>query len=210
MGYLTYMSKPVRITNVQSKHSILLTGLVALTIFLLGCDSSNFTQGPTISTGRELDLAIEGNGFFLISDDSGKTVRTLYTRTGNFEANADGNLRRTTDCNGRMLAPSITIPKDAKQVIIDRKGDVGVVQPGVEPVCMVGPMRLATFPHPNALRPVGNGLFAETPESGPPILGEPGDKGFGELRVGVLEGSYADPREEKIWTQICCWIKTVY
>ncbi|PYD84628.1 flagellar hook protein FlgE, partial [Pseudomonas syringae pv. pisi] len=47
------------------------------------------SQGAlTTGTGRDLDLAIQGNGFFMLSNNGEK----LYTRAGNFHADANGNV----------------------------------------------------------------------------------------------------------------------
>ncbi len=54
----------------------------------IGRISASFTQGNIESTGRPTDLAIQGNGFFVVSGGDGD----LYTRAGNFRLDADGNL----------------------------------------------------------------------------------------------------------------------
>src|SRR5262245_50012442 len=45
---------------------------------LVGSIDSNFTQGPLTTTGRNLDLGIQGEGFFVVNDG----LRNLYTRAG--------------------------------------------------------------------------------------------------------------------------------
>lgn len=52
--------------------------------------NTNFTQGNIESTGQPLDLAIQGNGFFVVQDPSSN--QTEYTRDGNFSLNAQGQL----------------------------------------------------------------------------------------------------------------------
>ncbi len=54
----------------------------------IGRISASFTQGNIESTGRPTDLAIEGNGFFVVGGGDGN----LFTRAGNFRLDADGNL----------------------------------------------------------------------------------------------------------------------
>ncbi|WP_035587585.1 flagellar hook protein FlgE [Hippea jasoniae] len=49
-----------------------------------------FSQGSLQATSKTTDLAIQGDGFFIVSDDGGKTYR--YTRAGDFSFDADGNL----------------------------------------------------------------------------------------------------------------------
>jgi flagellar hook protein FlgE len=59
--------------------------------------TQNFTQGAlTTGTGRDLDLAINGNGFFMVSNNGEK----LYTRAGNFHTDTAGNV---IDTNGNNL-----------------------------------------------------------------------------------------------------------
>lgn len=59
--------------------------------------SQQFTQGALNNgTGRDLDLAIEGNGFFMVSNNGEK----LYTRAGNFHTDTSGNI---VDNNGNNL-----------------------------------------------------------------------------------------------------------
>ncbi len=56
--------------------------------------NTNFTQGNIESTGQPLDLAIQGNGFFVVQDPS--TNQTEYTRDGSFQLNAQGQLVTAT------------------------------------------------------------------------------------------------------------------
>ncbi len=52
-----------------------------------------FTQGSIQLSGGAFDAAIQGNGFFIVRDKAGDT---LYTRAGNFELDANGNLVTST------------------------------------------------------------------------------------------------------------------
>ncbi len=54
----------------------------------LGSIDTNFQQGALITTGNSADLAIQGSGFFIMSDGQGQ----YYTRDGSFALNADGEL----------------------------------------------------------------------------------------------------------------------
>ncbi|MGR5095578.1 flagellar hook protein FlgE [Vibrio maritimus] len=60
--------------------------------------SQNFEKSGTVTgTGRSLDMALSGNGFFVLEDGKGQT---LYTRSGIFSMNADGQI---TSNNGAAL-----------------------------------------------------------------------------------------------------------
>jgi flagellar hook protein FlgE len=54
----------------------------------VGGISTNFSQGATQVTGRATDVAIQGDGFFVVKQDG----QTLYTRAGSFDFDASGNL----------------------------------------------------------------------------------------------------------------------
>ncbi|MDO9005732.1 MAG: flagellar basal-body rod protein FlgF [Aquabacterium sp.] len=49
----------------------------------------NFSTGDIRETGRDLDMALDGPGFFVVRNDQGQT---LYTKSGRFEFNSDGQL----------------------------------------------------------------------------------------------------------------------
>ncbi len=69
----------------------------------------DFTQGRMVETGRKLDFALTGKGFFVLETPNGP----LYTRNGMFRVNAD---RQLVDAEGRMVAGEsgpISIPADA-------------------------------------------------------------------------------------------------
>src|SRR6185436_1802315 len=66
-----------------------------------------YTQGDFRQTGNQLDLVIEGKGFFQVKMATGETA---YTRDGSFHLNGDGAL---VTADGNLLIPTITIPNDA-------------------------------------------------------------------------------------------------
>jgi flagellar hook protein FlgE len=57
-------------------------------------NSTDFTQGSISSTGNDTDVAIDGSGFFVISDTA--TGSYEYTRAGNFSLTSDGYLETTS------------------------------------------------------------------------------------------------------------------
>jgi flagellar hook protein FlgE len=59
----------------------------------IGSIDQNFTQGNLESTGQNTDLAIQGDGFFVCSDGR----RRYFTRSGNFQLDADGRLVAPTN-----------------------------------------------------------------------------------------------------------------
>ena len=103
-------------------------------------------------TGQELDLAIEGMGFFQVTNPDGQIV---YTRAGNFSKNANGNLVVGSASDGRLLDPPIVIPADATGITITPEGIVTVQQQGSNQMTQVGQIQLASFINSQGLLQLG-------------------------------------------------------
>ena len=145
------------------------------------------TQGSLLESGRELDNAIYGKGYFMFLDEDGEVV---YSRDGAFQTNADGALVST---HGYLLAPEITIPDNVTQIIISKSGEVQIAtDESVEPI-VIGQIELALFPNENGLHEIGGNLYKETNISGDPIILRPGEHHAGEISQGYLESSNSDP-----------------
>ena len=157
----------------------------------------DFRQGAARETSRELDLMIEGLGFFQVEIENDVGEGIGYTRAGNFTLNRDGELVLATD-QGRRLIPTIEIPADAIQVSISTDGVVSVQLPGeIEPQT-IETIQLATFINPAGLKQIGENLFLPSAASGDPLLGDPGEAGRGLVRQGFLEGSNVEPVTELV------------
>ncbi len=157
----------------------------------------DFSQGPAVETGRNLDLYIDGNGFFQveIEDDIGDGIG--YTRAGHFTRNQDGELVLATD-HGRRLIPSVVIPDDATIVEISPDGIVSAQLPGQTDPTIIATIELATFLNPAGLRQIGENLYVPSAATGDPTVGDPGQNGRGLLRQSFLEGSNVDPVTELV------------
>ncbi|HIZ27738.1 MAG TPA: flagellar basal-body rod protein FlgG [Candidatus Adamsella sp.] len=142
-----------------------------------------FTSGTIVSTGNSFDVAIEGDGFFRIQLDDGTIA---YTRDGSFKVDGNGTLC-TTD--GYIVQPQITIPQDANEFIITSDGKVSVKINNEPTQTEIGTLELAKFINPAGLISMGKNLLLESPASGQPIQGIPGQEGFGTLLQSSLEGS---------------------
>ena len=156
----------------------------------------DFTQGDPVVTDRELDLMIEGRGFFEVAILEDRGGGRGFTRDGNFFINADGDLVLGT-MDGPRLEPAINIPADTLKVEVTSDGRVLVVNEDVE-VTEVGQIQLTTFVNPHGLSPIGGNRFIETSASGPPITGTPGEATFGTLLQKHLESSNTDPVKELV------------
>jgi len=149
-----------------------------------------FMQGDFEETTNELDLVIEGKGFFKVLSNE----EELYTRAGNFKLDASGNICTS---NGDVLQPQMTIPTDAVSISIDSTGTVTVFDPEGAGTSL-GVIELYTFPNPAGLFSLGHNLYRPTDASGEPISGTPGSDGIGTIAQGFIEMSNVDVVEEMV------------
>jgi flagellar basal-body rod protein FlgG len=149
------------------------------------------TQGDFNQTGNNLDLAIQGAGFFQISKPDGTIA---FTRSGNFHRNNQGTM---VTADGDTVLPAITIPSNATDISISSYGVVSAKIPGQSTPAQLGTIQLATFANPGGLNSIGGNLFEQTDSSGNPITDNPGgNTGMGTLQQGYLENSNVDVVEE--------------
>ena len=156
-----------------------------------------FGNGPMENTDRQLDVAINGNGFFRVKIMDSIGDGTAYTRSGNFFINNEGDLVLGTKDGARVI-PQITFPADTTDVNISTDGTVEAVTSNATNATQVGRLEMARFINPQGLKTVGGNLFLETSASGQPITGQPGDSGFGLIQQNFLEGSNVDPTKELV------------
>ncbi len=139
-----------------------------------------FAQGKLMRSNGPFDLAIDGAGFFVV--ERGGT--TAYTRNGEFARVADGTLRNAAG----WTLNGVRIPADALAARVERDGRVLIDTPRAKNV-ETGRLRLASFPAPEALRPLGATLFARSDASGAPHLFAPGAHDGPSIAFGMLERS---------------------
>lgn len=137
----------------------------------------DMSQGPIRSTGNPLDVAIEGNGFFMIQGDSGQT---LYSRAGAFSLTGDGRL---VTADGHAVLNSggapIVFDPQGESPTITREGAIMVA--GTE----VGRLGVASFAAPGALSKVGDNLWSAN--------GQTPGQFEGVMLQGAIEGSNVRP-----------------
>jgi flagellar basal-body rod protein FlgG len=151
-----------------------------------------FSQGNLTQTENQLDVAIEGDGFFKVLLPNGDVA---YTRDGAFKIDKEGRL---VTHDGYVILPEITIPPEATRVNIAKDGTVTVEIPGQPTPQELGRINLSKFINPSGLKAIGNNLFMETDASGAPQDGVPGTEGFGTLAQGFLESSNVNVVEEMV------------
>ena len=173
-------TRPSRLTPVQVEGCRLAVPLLVL------------KQGPLLETARPLDLAIDGDGFFVVSLNE----KQVYSRCGAIVLDAQRRLSLSVVDSSAMLQPPVTIPEDAVEIQITAKGEVLVLRvAGTDPQS-VGRLQLARFACPERLRPIGTTLLAATESSGAADLGEAEARGRGAIQQGCLEQSNVDVESE--------------
>lgn len=157
-------------------------------------DSTNksFAMGSLNNTGNQLDLSIEGDGFFQVQMPNGTLA---YTRDGNFQI--DGQSGEVVSNKGYSLFPNINLGNNVQNITIDEEGTVQVTRSGqFSQVDNVGTIRLARFVNPAGLIEQSDNLYVQSLASGRPIQGTALEDNFGGIRQGFLEGSNVKVVEE--------------
>lgn len=160
------------------------------------------TQGPLQNTGRDLDLAIQGDGFFQVQDNSGVNH---FTREGTFYIDKNyyivnslgmklcdsaGNPIQITGLGSNNYIGSISIKPDGT---ISASDDTGTSLT----ISGTGKVGLTAFPNPAGLKKEGQNLYADpgtTGEAGTAIMVAPGTSST--IQSGYLEMSNVDLTEE--------------
>lgn len=167
----------------------------------LGVDISgtqlDMKQGAVNNTGQQLDLAINGEGFFQVQAYIEGAEQTVYTRAGNFSLNANGELVLANSLGAR-LEPAIAVPADAVDIAISSLGLVQVRTTGATQFQDVGQIQLAKFVNPVGLEQLAGNLFQQSDASGPPTTANPSQDGLGTLLANSLEMSNVDPVRELV------------
>lgn len=127
--------------------------------------------GPIKITGGPLDVALVGPGFLGVQTPEG----VQYTRAGNFSLNAQGELITSTGLKVAGQGGPISIPENAKYVIIGDDGTISTDQG------QIGALMVMEFKDYQKLEPTGNGNY-KTAEAGTPATQT-------KVIQGKLEGS---------------------
>jgi len=148
--------------------------------------SIDITQGTLKDTSGDLDVAIEGKGYLEVTLPSGESA---YTRDGAMKRSAEGLI---VNSEGFPIAGNITVPDDARDIVINPEGEVFITLDGQAAASLIGTMGLVTFSNAKGLEPLGGNLYRETEASGNPLSGLAGQDGRGTFRQGYLEESNVD------------------
>ena len=149
-----------------------------------------FTPGKMIVTNRDLDVAIEGQGFFQLKAPDGTLA---YSRDGAFSRNAEGKVVNT---DGYELHGIDTVSSNATSVSIAANGTLSETVNGV--TTAKGALPLYRFVNPPGLNAIGHNLFTPSTASGNAQQGIPGSDGVGTLQQGSLESSNVEVVDEMV------------
>jgi flagellar basal-body rod protein FlgG len=134
-------------------------------------------EGALQTTGRPLDVAIEGPGYLQVRRSDGSIG---LTRNGDLQVDSGG---RVTDQSGQPLVPPLTIPGSGRAQDVTIASD-GKVSSGGR---AIGKIEIVDVPAPDQLLADGNSTFSATTASGAPspVKGS-------TLKQGALESSNVD------------------
>lgn len=174
----------------------------------------NFSLGSVEQTGRSLDLALDGDGFFAARNTENSEI--TFTRNGNLQVDASGNITDSfgnrlqvfqTDAAGNVLSTAATIDaavpvtnaggSDLASITVERNGLVfaGYADGSSD---AIGRIAVASFISPNGLREIGQTQWEATGVSGAPNFSLPGNDNVGNILAGSLERSNVDLAEEMV------------
>jgi len=164
--------------NQQKGHGVLVTGI-----------AKDFSGGHLQTTERQLDVAIDGEGFFELGDNNGNI---FYTRNGSFHLSVEEDGNYLVNAEGLYVHDSdgmrILIPFGTDSINVDTAGTIRFTSDGEETIATLG---VFTFRNITGLLSAGNGNYTESPSSGERL---PADGAT--LRQGTLEGSNVNLAEE--------------
>ncbi|MDA0910466.1 MAG: flagellar hook-basal body complex protein [Proteobacteria bacterium] len=191
-----YKSSNVNFADVMYKPAQTTQGLAEQTQDQLGVGTivesttKNFALGALKQTQNPENIAINGNGFFEITQADGSYA---YTRSNTLKPDSDGYL---VTQGGYRLSDNIQLPPDTVAYQIGQDGTVSVRLNNQTDLMEIGHIQLAKFMDPGALTAKGDGLYVTNNQSGEAYLDAPGQNGLGVLAQGMIEASNVNMVEE--------------
>lgn len=162
----------------------------------LGCRLApprlDLKQGQLKNTERQLDLAISGEGFFVVR----RGEKELLTRCGAFTLDCNRQISLLVCAEPVLLQPPITVPDDVREIQVSADGTVSILKSSEPTLEVIGRLHLARVASSPRLQPAGQTLYLPTEESGPIVIESPLANGIGEIQQGFLEQSNVDSKSE--------------
>lgn len=161
------------------------------------------TSTGEFSSGSSLDLGISGQGFFVVSADAGLSY--LYTRNGNFQIDASGNLTSNgnqvygLDSSGNVVPISNLISGNRTDYKWLADGTLQYSADGGATFVNTGyRIALTYFPNASGLAQAAGTSFKETISSGSPATPQIAGGAAGSLKTGQIEQSNVNYLEQSI------------
>ncbi len=203
-----FASAPTQTTKMVAGQGTRLNGVI-----------QQFTQGTLEGTDKTLDLAIAGEGFFVVRGDPPQQ-EVSYTRNGAFQVNTNRHVVDTTgatlqllpvDANGNVTnttlagATDFVLPSGAPSDPTIALINVSIGEDGLVTATyadgsdeMLGKVAMASFTAQEGLRPIGDSHWQSTGDSGPPAINAATNGPLGTIRAGALERANVDVTEELV------------
>ncbi len=165
---------------------------------------TQFEQGPLKETGSDVDLALDGEGFFSVATPYGER----YTRNGAFTIGKEGYLETKEGYpvlgeNGpiRVQANNFTVDKEGQvwvnaeyadnpETMVSREGNTW------EDTVLLDTLKLVEFDRERYLQKQGSSFYRESQESGPALIIAQGERP--KVEQGFVEGSNVNPVLEMV------------
>lgn len=176
---------------------------------------TDMSQGALQPTSRSTDIAIQGNGFFIVAEKEGSGAYFRYTRDGGFTLDAEGYLVTSEGLHvlGTLSSSSpVAIDPDLadqkainihlkdgsgnklKSFSIEKDGTIRAIY--TDSPVVIGRIAIANFQNEAGLEKLGSNLYKNTSNSGDAQVGGPNESGAGSLEQGFLEMSKVDLANE--------------
>ena len=181
------LDNPRRPVNLQVGHGVLPVATTKL-----------FRTGSFERTDNYLDMAIQGDAFYVVRAQDGSNV---YTRDGSFKLSLTSSGMMLSTSDGLPVLDDggneIYIDVDAPRVIVATNGELSFTNDDGDTEFMGYRIQLVKFQNRNGLETVGDNFYVQTSASGPPIL----DDEYGRpsmIRQGYLEMSNVNIADEMV------------
>jgi flagellar hook protein FlgE len=202
-----FASSPTQATKMIAGQGTRLNGI-----------TQQFTQGTLEATDKTLDLAVAGEGMFVVRGNPPRSELS-YTRNGAFNV-IDGKVTDTigstlqllpVDANGSVTSHTMAAltdfvmptskPSDPNVGLSNISiGDDGLVTATYSDGSneMLGKVAMADFTAQEALRPIGDAHWQSSGDSGPPAINAAQTGALGSIRSGAIERANVDITEELV------------
>jgi flagellar hook protein FlgE len=203
-----FASAPTQTTRLVAGQGTRLNGVM-----------QQFTQGTLEATDKTLDLAIAGDGYFVVRGDAPRQD-VSFTRNGSFTVSVDrhvvdstgatlqllptdsaGNVTSTALSTLAAMTLPVADPNDANSALVNVSiGIDGLVSATYANGSSqaLGKVAMASFTAQEGLRPIGDAHWQSTGDSGPPVINSATNGPLGSIRSGALERANVDVTEELV------------